>query len=53
MEPRTKNCLRALSMLFLTAALADSELLYMYPRHLAWAVIGTEIFEIFKFCYPR
>ena len=38
MEPRAKNCLRALSMLFSTAALADSELLHMYPRHMAWVV---------------
>ena len=48
MEPRAKNCLRALAMLFSTAALVDSELLHMYPRHLAWAVIGTEIFERFR-----
>ena len=44
MEPRAKNCLRGLAMLFMTPALADSELLHMYHRHLAWVVIGTEIY---------
>ena len=48
MEPRAKNCLRDLAMLFSTATLADSELLLMYPRYLAWVVIDTEIFERFR-----
>ena len=46
MDPRAKNCLRALAMFCSTAGLAERDLCQSFPKHLASGIIGTVEFMI-------